>query len=82
MEYYIAYKLATEFLCFADYFLHSTKLLILLSRVVSLIIASGSFLLLYLVARARKYFTSGMFFLAFAAFNFMLLFLAFAANCF
>ena len=68
MEYYIAYKLAKEFLCFADYFLHSPKLLILLSRVLSLIIASGSFLLLYSVARARKYFTLGMsFFLAFAA---------------
>ena len=60
MEYYITYKLAKEFLCFADYFLHSAKLLILLSRVLSLIIASGSFLLLYSVARARKYFTLGM----------------------
>ena len=83
MEYYITYKLAKEFLCFADYFLHFAKLLILLSRVLSLIIASGSFLLLYSVARARKYFTLGMsFFLAFAAFIFVSLFLVFAANFF
>ena len=83
MEYYITYKLAKEFLCFANYFLHSAKLLILLSRVLSLIIASGSFLLLYSVAQARKYFTLGMsFFLVFAAFIFVSLFLVFAAKFF
>ena len=59
MEYYTTYKFAKVFLCFADYFLHSAKLRILLSRVLSLIIASGSFLLLYSVVRARKYFTLG-----------------------
>ena len=66
------YKLAKEILCVTDYFLHCAKLLMLLSHVVSLIIASGSFLLSCL--SKKIFYIRNVFF-------FFILVLAFAANC-